>query len=178
MNKKENVKYTVDIIDYSEEFYSQIQIYGNQFDQLKPILTLVEFYEKCKYVYTLKHAMFCKELLFCAQNTPDTNPIDYIYDSFVYGFENIINTSGEYHFVQLYLTNSINGVDIEGLTIFSVNAGCNSTVSSNNSYLLWYNIEDHEFFSIFLNGFQKGPIKTEINARFVTNVSFITKITS
>ena len=56
-----------DIIDFSEEFYNLIGIYGKEFDQLNPILSLNDFFEKSKHVNRLKSAIFAKELLFCAQ---------------------------------------------------------------------------------------------------------------
>lgn len=62
-NKKENFRHSTEIIDLSEEFYSLIKIYGNQFDQLKPIISLKDLHEKWQMVARIKSIVFGKEFL-------------------------------------------------------------------------------------------------------------------
>lgn len=164
-NKKENVKFFTTLIDLSEEFYSSIQIYGNQFDKLKPIVSLSDFYEKCSKVHVLNHAMFCKELLYCAQNKMNANPIDYIYDSFRFELKSV--EMSEFKFVELYLKSSIE--KYQDLSVYKIVSEESSP--TDKPHLLWHIVENYEFFSLLVNGFQKKPVRSEIKPQFVTNVS-------
>lgn len=169
-DRKCSLKYMHNIIDLSEEFYNLIGIYGKEYDQLSPIMSLGDFYEKAKHVHRLKATVFAKELLFCSQKAKEHNPVDYIYDSFCYELENVLIDSEEWKFAHLYLKSAAN-FQFKTISFYRVKTHTEQFESSPNSHLLWYPLEDAFVFQTFAKGLQLEPMN-DPNSHLIYKVTF------
>lgn len=154
--KKCSLKYMYEIINLSEDFYSQMVIYGNDFDQQPPITSLTDLLEKAQTVHRLRGLIYGRELIHLASKVEERNPVDYLYDSFRFELLRLTIDSQESLFMHLFLRNSFHFKFFLTATYRVIPRFEFETTK--HSYLLWYSLDHPYIFQTLVKGIQPEPI--------------------
>lgn len=173
-NLNSNLKIFDEMIDLSEQFYACVKIFGNEFDQLKPILNIDEIREKSSLIRKLKSIVFSMEFLLLAMNKK-MNPWDYLNSSFLWNCQ-LLLAKNEIDFIKHYFQIFISEIiDENRLNIFKINLNQNhqshifNRSASYKRYLLWYHLKNYQFLEFFINGF-KNEFHFEPDFQMIINV--------
>ncbi|KAH9422246.1 hypothetical protein DERP_002543 [Dermatophagoides pteronyssinus] len=142
-----------DMIDLSEQFYSEIKIYGLQYDQLKPILTMDMIKQIIHLVMKLKSSISSIESL--------SNASGISMEKLFRWHCKILTNKEELDLIFSYLLNGCpqqqqrNDRRLKDLKIFKFSNSIewNTMEKSPKTYLLWCHLKNYEFLNFFFNGF-------------------------
>lgn len=145
-----------EIINLSEDFYSQMVIYGNDFDQQPPITSMTDLLEKTTHVHRLRGLFYGRELAHLASQVEERNPVDYLYDSFRFELQRLRLGTRDMLLLELFLRNSFPFKYF--LTAAHQVIPKFEFETTKHSHLLWYSLDHPHIFQTMVKGIQPEPI--------------------